>query len=174
MSIRTNWYAIYTKSKAEKSVFQQLVNLGYETYLPIIIETRRRTDRTVNVEAPLFRSYLFVKINEKQYSEIPKLIRGFVKFITIGGEKIVVKESEIETIKKFIQYDSNTLQTTNETFTLNELVEFKQGVLKGVKGNLVELRGKYKFAIRIESMGTSLLVETSRNFVKKVAEVVKN
>ncbi len=162
------WYAIYTKPKAEKKVNEQLQQYGYESYLPLNKELRQRSDRFVNIEAPLFRSYVFVRVNEKQYYEIPKLILGFVKYVTIGGEKIKIREQEIENIKKFLIQGSGTVEVSNEDFSINEIVEFKSGALKGIKGNLAEFRGKYKFAVRIESMGVNLLVEASRNSFKKI------
>lgn len=161
------WFAVYTKPRAEKKVNEQLEQYGYEVYLPLKKELRQWKDRRKWVEVPLFNSYVFLKVNAKQYYEIPKLIKGFVKFVTIGGQKIAVREEEIETIKKLLDYSGDNIDVLNEDFRLNQKVEVRIGQLKGLKGKLVEFRGKYKIAVRIDALGTDLLVEINKSAVKK-------
>ncbi|MBN2894189.1 MAG: UpxY family transcription antiterminator [Bacteroidales bacterium] len=165
--IEPKWFAIYTKPRTEKKVFEQLEQFGYETYLPLKKEVRQWKDRLKKVEVPLFNSYVFVKVNAKQYYEIPKLVQGFVKFVTIGGQKIAVREEEIEIIKKMLDFSSE-IDVSNEDFRLNDKVEIKTGKLTGLKGKLVELRGKFRIAIRVDSLGTNLLVEINKNSVSKI------
>lgn len=160
------WFAIYTKPRTEKKVNEQLLQFGYEVYLPLKKELRQWKDRLKKVEVPLFNSYMFVRVNAKQYYEIPKLIKGFVKFVTIGGQKIAVRDEEIETIKRMLDYSSQ-IDVSNKDFRLNEKVEIKVGQLRGLQGKLVEFRGKYKIAIRIETIGMNLLVEINKNSVSK-------
>ena len=160
------WFAIYTKPRTEKKVNEQLLQFGYEVYLPLKKELRQWKDRLKKVEVPLFNSYVFVRVNTKQYYEIPKLIHGFVKFVTIGGQKIAVRDEEIETIKRMLDYSSQ-IDVSNKDFRLNEKVEIKVGQLRGLQGKLVEFRGKYKIAIRIETIGMNLLVEINKNSVSK-------
>jgi len=161
------WFVIYTRPRAEKKVAEQLAEYNYQVYLPLKKEVRQWKDRLKKVELPLFNSYVFVKVDTKQYYEIPKLINGFVKYITIGGEKIAVREEEIESIKKILNYSSENIEISNERFNINDKIEIKLGQLKGLKGSLIEFKGKYKIAISIKSIGTSLIVEINKNAVKK-------
>lgn len=162
------WYAIYTRPRAEKKVYEQLERYGYQAYLPLKKEFRQWKDRLKKVEVPLFNSYVFVKLNSKEYFQIPKLINGFVRFVTIGGQKVRVREDEINAIKQLLDYNSELIDVSNEDFKLNDSVEIKQGKLKGYKGKLVEIRGKTRIAIRVETISTYILVEISRREVKKV------
>ncbi len=162
------WFAIYTKAKNEKKVEKQLSELGYEAYLPLKKELRQWKDRMKKVEIPLFSSYVFVKVNNKEYQEIPKQIIGFVKFVTIGGQKIAVRDKEIETIKKMLEYSDENIVVSNEKFELYQKVEIKKGLLRGTKGKLISFKGKYKIAVRIETIGTGLIVEIDKNSVKKI------
>lgn len=147
---------------------EQLEQLNFTAYLPLRKEVRQWKDRLKKVEVPLFSSYVFVKIDDKEYLEIPKLIKGFVKFVTIGGQRVVVREAEIENIKRLIEYSEGKIQDTNQDFSLNEKVQIKTGKLRGLQGRLVEFRGKYKIAIQIESIRSNLLVEINKNAVEKV------
>ena len=162
------WFAIYTRPRAEKKVAQQIETYNYEVYLPLKKELRQWKDRKKWVEVPLFNSYIFVKVNAKQYYEIPKLIKGFVKYVTIGGQKIAVRNQEIETIKQLLDYSNDNIDVLNQDLRLNQKIEVKIGQLKGLKGKLVEFRGKYKIAVRIDALGTDLLVEISKSAVKKI------
>ena len=81
------WFAIYTRPRAEKKVKEQLLKIDIETFLPLRKELRQWKDRKKWVEVPLFTSYIFVRIQVKEYYEIIKNIRDIVKFVTIGGIK---------------------------------------------------------------------------------------
>ena len=59
---KKKWFAIYTKPKAEKKVFDQLVKYNFEAFLPLKKEIHRWKDRLKKVEVPLFNSYVFVKV----------------------------------------------------------------------------------------------------------------
>ena len=59
------WIAVYTKSRHEKVVIQELENKNIEAYCPIFKERRQWSDRKRWVEFPLFRSYVFAKIELK-------------------------------------------------------------------------------------------------------------
>ena len=161
------WFTIYTKSRAEKKVFKQLIDYNYIAYLPLRKELREWKDRKKWLELPLFNSYIFVKVNTKEYYEIPKIIKGFVKYVSCGGQKISVREEEITTIKNLLDYSGSNLETLNEDLKLNEKVEIRTGQLKGIQGSLIEFRGSYKIAIRIDALGTNLLVQIKRSAVKK-------
>lgn len=167
---KRNWYAVYTKPRAEKKVEAQLKKYDYIVYLPLKKELRQWKDRRKKVNVPLFNSYIFVRVNEKEYYEIPKLVYGFVKYVTIGGERVVVREKEISNIKNLLSHDYQNIEVSNEQFLLYDDVTFKIGKLKGLKGKLVEFRGKYKVAVRIESLGTNLLVSTHKNALKKAGK----
>lgn len=161
------WFAIYTRPRAEKTVKDELDKLNYEAYLPLNKEVRQWKDRLKKVEVPLFSSYVFVKVNAKQYYEIPKLIKGFVKYVTIGGNIIAVRDAEIDLIKRIVDNTEDELSVSNEDLSLNEIIELKSGKLKGLRGKLVEFRGKYRIAVRIESLGANLLLDINKNAVKK-------
>lgn len=162
------WFTIYVRPRTEKKVAEQLEKYNYEVYLPLKKEVRQWKDRLKKVEVPLFNSYVFVKVNTKQYYEIPKLIKGFIKYVTIGGQIIAVREKEIELIRRIIDNTENELGINNEDLSLNDFIEIKTGKLKGIKGRLVEFRGKYRIAVRIESIGANLLLDINKNVVTKI------
>jgi len=166
------WFAIYTKSKSEKKVYEQLIKNGFESYLPLKRELKEWSDRNKIIETPLFTSYVFVKVTTKDYYKIPPLIVGFLRFAQIGKNKIAIREKEIETIKLVLQLKAIEIESNNEKLESSEKIEIVKGLLKGKQGFLVEIRGKKRVAIRIETLEINLLVEIDRRYIKKITEKV--
>jgi len=57
-----NWYALQTRARHEKVIAQRLQESGLTTFLPMVTEVHRWSDRKKTVELPLFTCYLFVKV----------------------------------------------------------------------------------------------------------------
>src|SRR5207245_10633531 len=55
------WYAIQTRSRHEKFVDSQLKQRGVTTFLPLVNELRRWSDRQKLVQLPLFSSYVVAR-----------------------------------------------------------------------------------------------------------------
>ena len=65
--IEKKWYALYTRSRSEKKVLIELQYAQIEAYLPLVTRLKMWSDRKKKVEEPLFRSYIFVYIDEREY-----------------------------------------------------------------------------------------------------------
>jgi len=57
---KPSWYAVYTRSRHEKKVAAQLEEKGILTFLPLVTETHRWSDRRKVIAFPLFPGYTFV------------------------------------------------------------------------------------------------------------------
>src|SRR5436305_785209 len=57
------WYAVYVRSKHEKTVADALSLKGYECMLPTYREQRKWSDRTKVLELPLFPGYVFSRFD---------------------------------------------------------------------------------------------------------------
>ena len=68
------WYAVYVKSRYEKKTSKLLEDRNIETYLPLIGRLKQWSDRKKTVEEPLFKSYLFVHTDLKNYFDILKTL----------------------------------------------------------------------------------------------------
>jgi len=162
------WFAIYTKSRSEKSVYEQLKKIKIETYLPLKRELKQWSDRRKFVETPLFSSYVFVKVVTTEYYKIPPIIVGFQGFVMIRGDRIAIRDVEIETIKLSLQQNDIEIETTNENFEKDETIEITKGILKGRFGKLIEYKGNKRIAIKIESLQSSVIIEIDRRYIKKL------
>src|SRR5437870_13327455 len=56
------WYAIQTRYRFERKAAAQLQNKGIETFLPVIEESHRWSDRSTHIFVPLLSGYVFVRL----------------------------------------------------------------------------------------------------------------
>lgn len=96
-----NWYVVYTKPKWEKKVAERLNEIGVVAYCPLISKTSQWTDRKKTVQVPLFNSYIFVQLEEKDRSSVFDVV-GAVRYLFWLGKPAIVKDTEITTIQEWL------------------------------------------------------------------------
>ena len=104
------WIAVYTKSRHEKVVIQELEKNDIEAYCPILKERRQWSDRKRWVEFPLFRSYVFAKIELKNSLYILRTI-GVHHIVKFQGNISTIPDEIIQNIKS----NNKHINTTNQT-----------------------------------------------------------
>ena len=162
---KKQWFAFYTKSKHEKLVYNSLVRQGYEVYLPLLKKKKKWSDRRKWVEFPLFKSYLFVKIEAKNEILILKT-PGIVKMIKFGGKLAPVLEDTIKSLKLIIDGGYNPEPT--DYFIKGDPVIIKDGPLKGIKGEVVRIENEKYFIIHIDSIRHTISLRITRAFLSKL------
>src|SRR5258706_13609055 len=92
------WYAILTKTGREKNATLLLENSGFECYLPVSKSSRKWSDRTKEIDVPLFPGYLFCRMNPND--RLPVLTTpGVIQIAGIGKMPIPVEEHEIAAVR---------------------------------------------------------------------------
>lgn len=150
------WYAIYTKSRAEKKTLTQLQQRGIEAYLPIQKKLRQWSDRKKWVELPLFNSYIFVKISEKEYYDVLQT-PGVVRYITFNGKAAKIRDEQIEFLKKLLGSEQE-LEISEHQFNVGAKVKVVVGVLHGMTGELVDVKNSKRFLVRFDQLGQSIIL----------------
>ncbi len=166
------WHALYVRSRAEKKVLSQLEENGFNAYLPLITQLKSWSDRKKKVEEPLFKSYVFVYSNEKEY--IPILnVYGVIKFVCFERKAVVVPENQILAIKKFVSdYDRGEefKMLNNEELKVGQMVRIINGPMKGLTGRLETIRNKRHLIVYIDVVGQSIPVHIPRAKVEPCEE----
>ena len=166
--MQKHWYAIYTKARNEKRVAELLGKEGIEFYLPLIKRFRIWSDRKKTVEMPLFSSYLFVHIDEKEYFKCIK-IPGIVRFVSFEKKRVIVPRYQIEAIRKYIETGEELIPNEAD-YTVGKRVKVIRGGMKGLEGRLIEVLGKQRVKIEIESIQKSLLLQIPLGALEIVGE----
>jgi transcriptional antiterminator RfaH len=130
-----NWYVLYTKSRNEKVVADRLRMLGIEVYCPLIKTKRQWSDRMKWVEEPLFRSICFIHTTEEIRERVFQ-IAGTVRYLFWLGKPAVVRDSELEQLKLFLENnDHNNISVTQ--FTPKQRVRIASGLLSEREATVV-------------------------------------
>ncbi|MBI5857866.1 MAG: UpxY family transcription antiterminator [Sphingobacteriales bacterium] len=157
MSLR--WLAVYTRPRWEKKVNQLLQEKGFESYCPLNKVRRKWSDRIKIVEEPLFKSYVFVKVNDENRTAV-RMTAGAINFVYWQGKPAVIKEREINAIKKFLDEYENVEARPMEV-RVNERVRITAGTLMDQEGKVLDVRHKM-VKVAIDSLGYILVAYIDR------------
>lgn len=163
-----NWYALYTRPRSEKKVFEMLTEKGVVSFLPLIEQVRQWKDRKKRVKLPLFTSYVFVRID---LSDRYKVLQtdGVVRMVSFGGVPAAIPDWQINQLRRVIEHP-DTLQLENY-FREGDLVEVTSGPFSGIKGRLREIRGETRVVINIDGIFQSASFVVEKRLVRKVEPV---
>lgn len=167
LSNQLNWYAVYTKPRWEKKVAKLLDEKGIENYCPLNKVVKQWSDRKKVVMEPIFKSYVFVRVEDKEKFEL-KSISGILNFVHWLGKPAIVRDEDITTIRKFLNEFGEVTVSEIDQLKVNAKVRVKQGIMMNYLGLLVEVMGN-KVKVRIESMGIYLFAQ----FDKKNLELLQ-
>jgi transcription antitermination factor NusG len=103
-----NWFAIWTRSRHEQVVREQLAVKQIDVFLPTITRWSRWKDRKKKVDWPLFPGYCFARFDPADTLPILKCT-GVVNIISFEGKPAPIPDYELDSIRLLIdselQYD---------------------------------------------------------------------
>ncbi len=166
LATEKKWYALYTKSRWEKKVLASLEAKGIDVYLPLVKTLKMWSDRKKMVEEPLFRSYIFVHISPTEYDPAVKT-PGVVRYVTFRGKAVAVPPREIEAVKAYIGEGDERVDRQEE-YHPGEAVEVVRGVMRGLQGRLVEVKGRRRVLVEIGSIGERLVINLPAAYLQKI------
>ncbi len=161
-----HWYAIYTNPRAEKKTHTLLTQRGFESYLPLLKILKQWSDRKKWVEEPLFRSYIFVRVSEREYLDVLQ-VQGVVKYISFSGRAAIIKDDQIETIKMLLSSETE-LEISEHAFKKGEQVSIKAGPFIGLMGELIDLHNSKRFLVRFDQLGKSIVLNIPSVYLEPV------
>lgn len=153
------WLAVYTRPRWEKKVNQLLAEKGTESYCPLNKIRRKWSDRIKVVEEPLFKSYVFVRIEDEERTAV-RMTPGVINFVYWDGKPAVIREKEIATIRKFLDEYEN-VEVMPMELKLNQRVKITTGPLMDQEGKVLDVRHKTA-KVAIDSLGYVLVAYIER------------
>src|SRR5690606_32312888 len=143
-----------------------LLEAGIENYCPINKVTRQWSDRKKVVHEPVFKGYVFVKVEEAKKWDVRK-IPGILNFVDWLGKPARIREEEIDTIRKFLN-DFSEVAVEEKGDTVYAEVGIKQGIMMDFKGIIVDVLGS-RAVVEIDSLDIQLIA----HFDKKNLELIE-
>lgn len=162
--MQKHWYALYTKSRCEKKVREGLNKIGIEVFLPLIKELRQWKDRKKIIEVPLFKSYCFVKVDNKEYHRVFE-IKGIVRYVWFNGKPAIIKESEIDLLKKLVTGDYK-INILSSEIKEGDKVKVTDGPLSGYVGEVIKEKTKEVVLFRLSNFPYSPAIEIAKKYLQ--------
>ena len=158
-----SWFAIWTRSRHEHVVREQIERKHFDAFLPTITRWSRWKDRKKKIDWPLFPGYCFARFEEQEALSILKCT-GVVNIVSVEGKPAPIPEHEIEGIRLLLesdlQYDPCPL------IREGMMVEVTHGALKGVVGRLVRKGAHARLILSVDLIGQGVSVEVDAADVK--------
>ena len=158
------WFAIYTKPRFEKKIFETFTQKNIKSFLPLRRVQKKWSDRKKWVEEPLFKSYIFVNIGEDEKLNTLST-HGVVKFVSSQGRPVVVPESDIIMVKRLTR-NFEGIDCEEYNFEPGQPIEIMAGEFMHQRGRLIDYRGTKRVALDIECIGRSLIITLPLSFIK--------
>jgi transcription antitermination factor NusG len=151
------WYALHTKARHERVVEQRLQQKGVTTYLPMVTEVHRWSDRKKKVQLPVFSCYLFAKLAATKVDRLRVLcVDGVFSFVGPGGEGTPIPDEQIDAVRALVE---GGLRCSSHPFLkIGQRVRVKSGALDGLEGILIDRNGDSTLVISIDAIQRSLSV----------------
>ena len=158
------WFAVYTKYKCEKYVVDNLTKKGLEAYVPLISKTIRYVRKTKTVHLPLINCYIFVKIIKEEYVKVLES-EYVMSFIKQRKDLISIPEQEINLLRRIVGEVEN-LETSEIDYKVGSAVEIIGGNLTGIKGTLINKKGKNSFVVKLHNIGFQLEMTIDKSLLR--------
>jgi transcription antitermination factor NusG len=152
-----NWYALLTRARHEKVVAHRLSERGVTSFLPVVTEVRRWSDRKKTVELPLFSCYVFAKLMPTNEGRREALrIDGVFSIVGSRAEGTPIPEEQIEAVRKLVE---ERLPWHSHPFLkIGQRVRIRSGALCGVEGILTSRCGESTLVVSVDAIQRSLAV----------------
>ena len=161
-----NWYVLFTKPRHEKKVADRLTAAGYTTYCPLHKIKRQWSDRVKVVEEPLFKSFIFIHIENAKRREV-FAYPGTLRYLFWLRNLAKVRPEEIETIQKWLGHcDHEELQI--EKIDLGSHVRIISGQFLNLEAILLD-RKRNKALVQLTELGIQLSLNLKNNEIIKVS-----
>jgi transcription antitermination factor NusG len=160
------WYVVYTKPKSERKVALRVIDMGIESYLPMHTVQRQWSDRKKKMEAPLFSNYVFVKVDDVK-RRLLFSIKELLKFVSIEGKPVVIRDHEILLIKQVLTGDFDSI-STEEYFQEGMKVKIKHGQFAGIEGTVIKRCNRSRLMIRIEGVMKAFSFVISAKYAEEI------
>ncbi len=152
-----NWYALQTRARHEKVIAKRLQDCGVRTFLPIVKETHRWSDRKKTVELPLFSCYLFVNLMPTNEERLRVLtVDGVFNLVGVRGQGTPIPEEQIHAVR--IVIEEQLQWSTHPFLKIGQRVRIRSGAMCGVEGILTSRNGDETLVISVDAIQRSLAV----------------
>ena len=166
------WYVALVRMHHEKKVSEYLDKMGIENFLPLHQEMHQWSDRRKLIESVLLPMMVFVHADQKERMEVLSL-STVGRYMVMRGESspAVIPDDQMARFRFMLDYSKEAVCMNSSPLARGEKVQVIKGPLQGLVGELVNVDGKSKIAVRLNILGCAC-VDMPIGYVESVKAVV--
>jgi transcription antitermination factor NusG len=169
-SDNSQWYAVRTRSRQEKSAAAMLEVLGVSHFLPLISQERQWSDRKKMVAMPIFPGYLFVRIMATSGLELRvRQVPGIVNFVGNQNGPSAVPEEEIQNVRDLLSREAKCFPCP--FMKAGDRVRIVRGALAGIEGSFIRCGARSRVVVSVEIIQRSIAVDVSAHDVEPAVNI---
>ena len=163
-----HWCLVLTKPRQEKLAFHNIVQQGYECYLPTIPTEKLFKGSVVISYEPLFPRYVFVRLGHgpsaKSWAPL-RSTKGITRLVTFGVEPARVDDGLIEQLRA---QEASARATPNRLFKRGQRVRLMQAPFAGVEGVFQMADGEGRVMVLIELLSKAVNIKIEAGSLRKI------
>jgi transcription antitermination factor NusG len=163
-----SWYALQIRSKMGSVASATLRGKGYDEFLPLYRSPRRWSDRTKELELPLFPGYLFCRFDVSDRLMPILTTPGVIGIVGAGKTPVSVDDEEIEAIRLILR--SGFVAQPWPFLGAGSKVYIEGGPLAGVEGIVINTDKVYRLVVSVNLLQRSVAVEIDRAWARPIAD----
>ena len=156
------WYAVYVRSRHEKTVENSLRGKGYSVFSPFYRSKRKRVHRITEIEVALFPGYVFCQFDSNK--RLPILMTpGVVGVVGRGNRPEAVDDTEIASIRT-LALSGRCVQPW-PFLESGQRIRLHSGPLTGAEGIFLQVKDEYHLVVSITLLQRSVSVVIEKDAV---------
>lgn len=168
---QTGWYLVYTKPRHENIAEINLKRQGFNIYLPLYKQHKRKKDIYQLIAEPLFPRYLFIRLNSKvdDWSKI-RSTRGCISLVRFSTLPARVPDGLIEKLQQGDNARMTETCMSTPEFKPGDRVQILDGILSGYEGIVTIKNSKQRVTLLLSMLeGHSRCINLSAHQIKIIA-----
>lgn len=165
------WFVSRTRARQEKKIKFRLEELGVETFIPLRTEYHvYRNGRRKKVDVPLLPNLMFVRVDpEERFALLSRMGNLWMQYVIdrFTHSSMIVPDKQLYDFIKLVESRDRSLETESPDLHKGDRVRVVEGELQGIEGECMELRGKKRVVLRLESL-LAVSVEIPLQYLEKI------
>jgi transcription antitermination factor NusG len=158
------WYALYVRSHHERVVESALKGKGYIAFSPFYRTKRKRVDRTVEIEVPLFPGYVFCRFDASR--RLPILVTPGIVELVPANRPEPIDDAEISSIQTLAM--SGLPVQPWPFLTSGHRIRLNAGPLVGAEGTFLRIKDKYHLVVSVSLLQRAVSVVIEKDSVEPI------
>lgn len=158
MAQSLEWLLVMTKPKMEAEAKEHLTRQGFEAYLPLWVELKRRQGAWQKTQSPMFPRYLFLHPSHPEQSLAPiRSTLGVSQLVRFGMEPAWVGNGLINEVRQ-LECNQNEMRQGLTPFKKGDKIQVMDGPFKGISAE-VFLCGQQRVILLLQLLGKTQQLE---------------